>query len=160
MNPSLLLAVVAVAGIAHSDLRSELKASRAKIEKATKAKDAKAAEAAYEEFVTPDFKYVQDGSAQDFKTFVDNFTSGFAMMDKISTSSSRVISLKEHGNEATGEVEMHMLATMKGSDKKTQAINYTGIFTEQFRKVDGKWKMAVMTAGKQKFLVDGKPAKM
>jgi len=124
------------------------------------AKDVKGAEAAMKASVTSDFKYMQDGKPQDFKTFMSNFTASIVMMEKVTSSSSRFISLKEHGNTATGHVELMMKGVMKNPDKTLHKIDWTGAFTEEYRKVGGKWKTAVMTAGKQKFLVDGKPAKM
>jgi ketosteroid isomerase-like protein len=157
---SLLLPLIAVVGLAHADLRTDITAARQKIEKAAKAKDIKAAEAAYKESVTSDFKYVQDGKTQDFKTFLGNFTASIAMTDKVSSSTSRIISLKVSGDKATGEIERKMTGTMKTPDKKIHPIDWTGLFTEEYRKVGGKWKTATMTAGKQKFLMDGKPVKM
>lgn len=157
---SLVLSLIAVAGLVHADLRSEINAARRKVEKAARAKDVKRAEAAYRESVTSDFKYVQDGKTQDFKTFMGNFTASIVMTDKITTSSSRIISLKERGDRATGKIERKMTGTMKTPDKKIHSIDWTGVFTEEYRKVGGKWKTATMTAGKQKFLMDGKPAKM
>ena len=49
---------------------------------------------------------------------------------------------------------------MRASGKKIQTFDWTGEFTEEYRKVGGKWKTATMTQGKQKFLMDGKPVKM
>ena len=157
---SLVLSLIAVAGLAQADLRSELKADRGKLQKAIMAKDIKGTEAAMRETLTPDFKYIQDGKAQDSKTFIGNFTATIVMMDKITSSSTRLLSLKESGDRATGKIEHHMTGTMKAPHKKTHAVNWTGVFTEEYRKVGGKWKTATMTAGPQKFLMDGKPVMM
>jgi hypothetical protein len=152
--------LIAVAGLAHADLSSETIAARRKVERAAMAKDIKGAEAAYKECVTSDFKYVQAGKTQDFKTFLKNFSASIAMTDKVSSSSSRVISLHEDRNTGAGEIELKMTGTMKGPDKKSQSIDWTGRFREEYRKVGGKWKTSKMTAGKQKFLIDGKLQKM
>lgn len=157
---SLVLLLIATAGLAHADLRSETSAARRKVEKAAMAKDVKGAQAAYKESVTSDFKFVQDGKTQDYKTFIGNFTESIVMMDKVTSSTNRIISLKESGKNATGKIELKMLGIMKTPDKKLHKIDWTGEFTEEYRKVGGKWKTASMTAGKQKFLMDGKPAKM
>ncbi len=157
---SLVLLLIAVAGLSHADLRSELESHNRKVEKAAKAKDVKGAEAAYKESVTSDFKYVQDGKAQDYKTFIGNFTATIAMTEKVTSSSTRIISLKQYGNKATGKIEKKMTGTMRASGKKIQTFDWTGEFTEEYRKVGGKWKTATMTQGKQKFLMDGKPVKM
>ena len=109
--------------------------------------------------MTSDFKDVQDGKTQDSKTFIANYTMTIAMTDKVTAHSNRIISLKESGSKATGEVEKKMKGTMKTPDKKIHTIDWTGLFTEEYRKVDGKWKTSKMTAGKQKFLMDGKPVR-
>ena len=151
---------MAVAGLTHADLRSDLAAARHKLEKAVLAKDSKDAEAIMKETMTSDFKYTQDGKDQDLKTFIDNFTATIAMMDKISSSSVKVLSLKQMGDSASGKFEHSMVGTMKTPDKKIHKIDWTGVFTEGYRKVGGKWKNSTMIAGPQKFLMDGKPAKM
>jgi len=135
-------------------------AARQKQEKAAKAKDIKAVEAAIKESLTSDFKYVQAGQTQDLKTFMGNTTASVLMMDKVASSSSRIISLKENGNKASGVIELSMTGTMKNPDKTLHPISYTGLFSEEYRRVGGKWKTAKMTAGKQKFLMDGKPVQM
>ena len=155
-----MLSLIVVAGLSHADLRSELLASRRKQEKAAMAKDVKGAQAAMKEIMTSDFKYVQAGRTQDAKTFIGNVTASMVMMDKITSSSTRILSLRESGNKGSGKVELRMTGTMKSPDKKTHTIIWTGVFTEEYRKVGGKWKTATMTAGAQKFLMDGKPAKM
>jgi hypothetical protein len=81
-------------------------------------------------------------------------------MDKIDSTSARIVTLKQHGNTATGTTEHRMKGIMKGPDKKLHTMDWTGEFTEQYRKVDGKWKTSAMIAGKQTFLMDGKPTKM
>lgn len=154
------LSLIAVAGLAHADLRSEIEASRRKLDKAVIAKDVKGAEAAYKESVTSDFKYVHAGKPQDFKTFVKEFTASIVMTDKVTSSSTRIVSLKENGNKASGEIEMKMTGTMRTADKKSHTVDWTGSFIEEFRKVGGKWKMSTMTEGKQKFLMDGKAVSM
>ena len=157
---SLVLSLVAVAGLSHADLRSEITAAREKVQNAAKAKDVKGAEAALRASSTSDFKYVQGKQTMDFKTFAENFTASIKMMEKVTSSSSKIVSLKEHGNTATGEIELKMTGVMKEPGKKSQTMDWTGAFTEEYRKVGGKWKTAKMIAGKQKFLVDGKPMKM
>lgn len=155
-----MLTLIAVAGLSHADLRSELVAARHKQEKAAIAKDIKGAEAALRENITPDFKYVQASQTQDAKTYIGNYTGSIAMMEKIKSSSMRIISLKERGNEGNGKIELHMTGIMKAPDKKSHSIDWTGLFTEEYRKVGGKWKTAKMIAGPQKFLMDGKPTRM
>lgn len=157
---SLMLSLIAAAGLSHADLRSQLNAAHQKVERASMAKDIRGAIAAYKESVTSDFKYVRAGKPQDFKTFLGEFTASIAMTDKIASHSTRIISLRQSGNTATGEVERKMTGTMKMPDKTIHTMDWTGDFTEKYRKVGGKWKTAEMTEGKQKFLMDGKPVKM
>ena len=156
----LIPSMIAVSAMAHADLKSEITLARHKVEKAAMAKDIKGAEAAYKESVTSDFKYVQGKETQDFKTFLGNFTASIAMTEKVASSTDRFIDLMQTGNKATGHVELKMTGTIKGQDKKLHAMNWSGLFTEEYRKVGGKWTTAKMIAGAQTFLVDGKLAKM
>lgn len=161
MNKIPLVALlIAVAGVSHADLRSDIETSRRKLDKAVIAKDVKGAEAIYKDTVTPDFKYVHAGKPEDFKRFLDDFKATIAMTEKVSSSDTRILSLKEKGDKASGEIELSMTGIMKTPDKKLHPIVYTGVFAEEFRKIAGKWKLATMTEGKQKFLMDGKPVKM
>jgi len=153
------LSLIALAGLSHADLRSEITAANQKVEKAALAKDVKGAQAALKESLTPDFKYVQGGKSQDAKTFIANFAASVIMMDKVTSHSMRILSLKENGDKATGTIEKKMAGTLKSPDKKTHTVNWTGTFNEEYRKVDGKWKKSMMTAGSQKFVTDGKPVK-
>jgi hypothetical protein len=124
------------------------------------AKDVKGTQAALKETLTPDFKYFQDGKTEDTKTFVSEFTESLVMMEKIESSSMKIITLTEQGNKASGKIELQMTGVMKTPDKQLHPIKWTGLFTEEYRKIGGKWKTATMTAGAQKFLMDGKPVKM
>jgi hypothetical protein len=157
---SLVLSLVAFAALSHADLRSDINAANRRVEMAAKAKDVKGAEAAYKGCVTSDFKYVQGGQTQNFKTFMANFAASIVMMVKVTSSSSRIVSLRESRNSGTGKIERLMTGTMRTPDKKIHTIDWTGDFTEDYRKVGGTWKTATMTAGPQKFLMDGKPVKM
>ena len=157
---ALMLPLIVVAGLAHADLRSDILAARRKQEAAAKAKDVKGAESALRESITADFKYVQNGKTQDAKTFVREFTESLVMMDKVTASSTRILSLKKSGSTGSGKIELHMTGTMKNPDKSIHTMFWTGVFTEEFRKVGGTWKTSKMTAGPQKFLMDGKPVKM
>ena len=159
-KPFLILSLIAVAGLSHADLRSEIKAARLKQEKAAIAKDIKGAEAAMKESMTPDFKYVQGGKTQDAKTFISEYIASIKMTDKITSSSTRIISLKQTGNNGSGEIELSMKGTMKNPDKSIHTMDWTGDFIQEYRRVGGKWKTSKMIAGKQKFLMDGKPVKM
>lgn len=156
---SFVLSLITVAGVAHADLRSEIMASRNKQEKAAIAKDIKGAEAALRESITSDFTFVQGGQTQDIPTFIKNYKDSIVMTEKVLSSSTRILSLKQNGNTGTAKTELKMTGTMKGADKKIHTMDWTGFFTEEFRKVGGKWKTSKMVAGTQKFLMDGKPAK-
>jgi hypothetical protein len=137
-----------------------MEASNRKIDKAMKAKDLKQVEAIMKAGVTSDFKYVEGGKAQDFKTFIGNLNGSLAMMEKIDKVSSRILSLKQKGDKATVKLEHAIAGTMKTPDDKIHTTSWTGTFTEEFRKVGGKWKSYKMVPTGQKYLMDGKPVKM
>ncbi len=157
---SFILSLIAVTGLAHADVKSEINAANQRVEKCAMVKDIKGAESAMKEALTPDFKYHQSGKTQDRKTYIGNFVASIKMMDKISTHSTVFKGIKERGNRATGQIEKKMMGSMISPDKKTHGINWTGQFTEEYRKVGGKWKTCEVTAGKQIFLLDGKLVKM
>ncbi|MGV3616290.1 MAG: nuclear transport factor 2 family protein [Fimbriimonas sp.] len=157
---TVLLSLVAIVGISHADLRSELEASNRKIDRAMKAKDLKGVEAMMKAGVAPDFKYVEGSQTQDFKTFIGNLNGSLAMMKKIDKVSSRILSVKQTGDKATVKMEHTISGTMETPDKKVHTTSWTGGFTEELRKVGGKWKVAKMVPTSQKYLMDGKPVKM
>ena len=91
---------------------------------------------------------------------MSNTLEGIDMMTKISDSSMKIIALRERGSMGTGTIQLHMVGVMKGQDNKDHKLIWSGLFQEKYVKVDGKWKLAEMDAGKQTFLMDGKPVKM
>lgn len=156
----LLLSVVSLAAVSQADVRTDLHAANKKLDAAIKAKDVKTVEATMKANVTSDFKYIEGGKTQDFKTFIGNLNMSIVMMEKVTSASSRILSLNEKGNTATATVEHSIAGTMKTGDKKTHTSNWTGTFTEEYRKVDGKWKMSKIVPTAQKYMMDGKPVKM
>lgn len=158
MNKVAVLALLfAVAGFAQADVKSEINAANNKIDRAIKAKDAKLVESTMRESVTKDFKYVEGSKSQDFKTFITNLNSSVVVMDKITLSKSRMLSIKQKGNHGTGKMEHIIVGTMKSPDKKTHTMSWTGVFTETYVRVDGKWKTSIIVPKTQKYLMDGKP---
>jgi len=159
MKSLALFPLLTLAALSQADIKAELDASNKKLDQAFRAKDLKKIEDLMKATVTSNFKYVEAGKTQDFKTFIGNLKASIAMMEKITSSTSRVLALKQTGDKASGKVEHTIVSTMKTPDKKTHATTWTGTFTEEYRKVGGKWKTSKIVPISQKYLVDGKPAK-
>jgi len=123
------------------------------------AKDATRAEAVFKSNVTPDFKYVQFGKAFDLKSYVPQIKMSIEMTN-YRRYSSRIVSLKDSGKTATAKMEEHTAGTFElffGMEKKPtkKAFDSTDMFTEEDRKVNGKWKMSKVTFEADKDSVDG-----
>lgn len=157
---SLILVLIAVVSLCHASLRSQLIAARKIQEKAVLARNMKAVKSAVIASATPDFKYVQGTKIESLQAYIQDFCSTVAMMSKITSSSMRILSLQEKGNQGSGKVVLTMIGTMIGPHKKLHAINWSGEFVERFRKVGSAWKTAAMVQGPQKFIMDGKPVKL
>lgn len=158
---SIGLALMALAlGAFAGDLKSEIEAVNKKVHAAFMKKDVKAFEAALKDRVTADFKHVENGVSQDFKTMCEQMKQGFAMAKKVIGSDTKVLSVKESGNSATATVVHKMTMIMTGPDKKDHKYEFSGTSTDQYKKIGGKWKMASMTWKEQKLLMDGKPMDM
>lgn len=150
------LASVSYAG----NLRSEIVAMNAKVAKLMKAKDMDGFSKLLKPKVTADFKHVESGRSMGFDQMVAEMKQGFKMMEKITEVSTKIISLKESGNTATCKGQHVMKATMKGTDKVPHTMSFIGVSTDVYKKVNGVWKLASMTWGEQKMLMDGKPMDM
>jgi hypothetical protein len=147
-------------GLGRADLKSELKASNAKLDAAMRAKDLKGLESLMRGSVSSDFRFFQDGKSQDFKTFIGNLTASIAMMETVTVASTRVLGLTIDGAKGSSQVEHTLAGTMKTPDKKVHTTRWVGTFAESYRKVGGQWKTVKISTTSQKYWMDGKPVKM
>lgn len=159
---ALTLAVLALAAFSTADLKSEIKDGNTKIHHAMIKGDMKVLEAVMKAVVTKDFKHIENGQTQNFAQMFAQMKGSFAMM-KVTSAKTDVMSVKEKGNGGTASEKHMMGGTMTTPDKKTHKITFTGVSNNTYVKVNGKWKMSVMSWGKSTMTMDGKtmdPSKM
>jgi hypothetical protein len=155
---TLVLALLAVLTAAHADgLRAQIEASNKIITTAMKKKDFATLAKEMKAGSTADFKYTENGQTQNLDQMLQGMKGGLSMMNKLTVCTSKLITLKQKGNTATGTSQHTMVGTVKGNDKKTHTMSFTGIAEDTYVKEGGKWKMASMTWKSQKQTLDGKP---
>lgn len=153
-----LLSLVVVAGVAQAgSLKDHALALNKAVMKTMKAKDIAAFEKLMKPNVTADFKYIEYGQVQDFKTMVENMKMGFKMMGKLLKHDLKIVSVSEGPNSGTFTYKTQMESTIIGEDKKTHIMGFGGTAVDTFRKEGGKWKLATMTWKEMKMTLDGKP---
>jgi len=157
---TIAVALIGALAVAHADdLRSQIVASSNKITAAMKKKDFAALSKEMKDGTTSDFKYVEaaSGPPQTRDQMIQNMKMGLGMMDKLTVCTTKLLTLKQKGNTAVGTMEHTMVGTMKGQDKKSHTMSFTGVAENTYVKQGGKWKMASMTWKSQKQTMDGKP---
>ncbi len=110
--------------------------------------------------VTPDFKYSEGGPSMGFDEMVAGMKQGFAMYSKITKTTTKLVSVKEKGNDGTAVEKHTMVGMMMGPDKKSHKVVFAGTSDETYKKVGKKWLMASMTMKTDKMTMDGKPMPM
>jgi hypothetical protein len=107
--------------------------------------------------VTTDFVYSENGQTQTIDQMMTNMEIGLSSMDTVSNATSRILNIKETGNQAVAKLEHLMTGTTKGPDKKLHTVTYGGTATETYVKLKGRWLLKKMVWGKTVMLMDGKP---
>ncbi|MBS1705247.1 MAG: nuclear transport factor 2 family protein [Armatimonadetes bacterium] len=159
---SLVLAVasLAVASQAASTLRQDIESMNKKIAKTFMAKDMAAFEKLVKPWVTSDFKYIEEGKTMNFKQMVDTMKQGYSMMGTITKVDTKILTLTEKGSTANEKSQHTMAWTSKGQDGKSHAFAFVGTSTNTYKKVNGKWLLAVMSMKTDKMTMDGKAMDM
>lgn len=155
---TIAVALVAALTFARADsARAQLDASMNRISAAMKSKNLAALDKEMRATSLRTFKYTEGGQSQNLDTMLKNMKTGLSSMDKLSVCTTKVLSLKEKGNSAVGLMEHKMVGTMKGEDKKTHTLAFTGVSENTYVKQNGQWKLATMKWKTQKQTMDGKP---
>lgn len=160
---SLLILSVTVASVFAGDLRSELNAANKAIHQAMMKKDFAAMEKLMRAHVTKDFTYEEKGmpgKPQNFDQMIGNMKMGMSGLKKVTSATTKIISVKEMGSKATVVADHAMAGTMAGPDKKDHTMLHAGNVIESYVKINGKWKMSKMVWTTTKMLMDGKPMAM
>ncbi len=160
MKRTLLIPIAALALVSLASaesLRHTIKEMNKKIEHAFMKLDMDAFAKATQPYVTSDFKYVENGKTMGFEDMVASMKMSFMTLTKMKSSSSTTLKLVMKGDTGTAFTEHKMKSLSSGPDKKTHLMVFDGFTTDDFRKEDGKWKMARMTWTKESMTMDGKP---
>jgi len=157
----LALVTVPVASFAEASLKSQIAAMNKPVDAALKARDINAFTKAVTGGMTPDFKYIDDGTKpQSFEGMIAGMKQGLSVYKEITKVSTSVVSAKQKGNMGNA-IERHVMeGVVFGPDKKPHKMVFLGTSTETFRKVKGKWMMASMSMKTDKMTMDGKPMSM
>lgn len=155
---TLAIALIAALTVAHAEgLRAQVEASTKAITAAMKKKDFAALTKQLKAGTTADFKYMEGGQTQTLDEMIQNMKAGLGSLDKITVCATKVITVKQKGKTAVGTIEHRMAGTMKGQDKKTHRMTFSGVAEDTYVMEGGKWKMSSMSWKSQKQTMDGKP---
>ncbi len=144
-------------------LRSAITSSHGKIQRAMKNRDTAAFTKAFRPVTTKDFKYVEDGKTMSFDEMVKNMDMGFKSMSSVTSSDSKIVSVKETGKTGVAMMTHKMKGMMTGPDKKPHTMEFGGSSRDSYVKVHGKWMMTKMEWTATDMKMDGKkvdPSKM
>ncbi len=138
--PLALLAIVAVTPA--QSLRSQIIKQNKVLDVAMKKKDFAYFTTAMKQGSTADFKYTEAGKSLSFDQMLQTMKMGLGMMSKLTAVDSKLLTLKQSGNSASGTTYRTMACQMIGPDKKMHSISFSGTTADTYRKEGGKWKMA------------------
>lgn len=150
-----ILLLVAVA--AQADLKREITARDKAITSAMAKKDYKTLEKLMRAGMAPTFVYMEGGQKQNLDQMISNMKMGLGSMKKLTKLSTRVLSVKEHGDKATVATEHVMEGLTAGTGQKDHTLAFKGVSEDSYVKTGGKWKMTKMVWTSQKMSMDGKP---
>ncbi|MHB8636197.1 MAG: nuclear transport factor 2 family protein [Fimbriimonadaceae bacterium] len=150
-------ALFILAGVAGAeDVRAVAKATYSAVDRAFVARDIKAVDAAMRPRTTTDFKMISGGESLNYSGAMANFRNVFVVFGKISSSTTKIVSCKQHGASATIRVLGTLAATVKGPDGKVHRVNLVNTSEDVWKRVGGKWKCASSTTIKESTMLDGK----
>jgi hypothetical protein len=154
---SLVFLLLGLSLAAHADsLRSQVEAGNKTIDAMMMNRDINGFVKAMKSSITKDFKYSERGRASSFDQMVAGMRMGFVMMKKITVAQSKIGTLTEKGNTASGTTGHNMVGITSGQDHKTHKMVFAGTSVETYRKEKGKWLMSSMSWKVQTMTLDGK----
>jgi hypothetical protein len=156
---TLLFSCCIVAANAADTLKARIETSNKPIHQAMLKKDFPTLEKLFKATCTADFKYVDNAKSppQNLTQMIQNMKMGISSMKKMTKVDSKVISCTEKGSTGMSK-SMHLMeGTVAGPDKKDHKMTFSGIASESYVKVKGKWMMSRMSWDSQKMSMDGKP---
>ena len=132
----------------------------AQVTKALKEKDMDKFSELMKAEVTPDFQYIDMGKSQTLDAMLSEMKSSLDMMKRVSVCTSKIVSFRKSGEMITCKVRRVMGGEDMGPDKKLHKSMFAGTSTDEYKKIDGEWKLASMKWSDQMMTMDGKPMKM
>jgi hypothetical protein len=158
---TLTIAFFAALALAQADsLRAQIDASNKTITNAMVKKDFATLSKEMKAGSTKDFKYTEAGQAQNLDEMLKNMKMGLGMMETLTVCEAKLLTLKQTGKTAVGTMHHKMVGKMKGQDKKTHTMSFSGVSQNTYVNDGGKWKMSSMTWKSQSQTMDGKPVRM
>ena len=158
---AVLVSCVAVIATAQADsLKADIAKANKAIHKAMMKGDMDALAKSMKAGMTSDFVYVENGQKQTADQMLQNMKMGMSQMGKITMADSKIMEVMEKGNTGTSKTKHMMSSSMKGPDKKTHKMAFTGVSHDSYVKKNGKWMMSKMVWVSQTTTLDGKPMDM
>ena len=139
-----------------------IKSVEGKYDKAIQTSDIAAFEKLMKENSTSDFVYIEKSmpasKPMNRDQMVDTMRKSFKAMGKVDKVESKTLSVKESGNTGVAVTTHAITNSMKGgAENKAHVMVYTGKSSDEYRRVNGKWKLAKMTWLETTMMMDGKP---
>ena len=138
-------------------LRAQIEAMNKVAAKSILHKDLNAFSKAIKPTVAPDFKYMENGTSQNFDQMVDHMKQGVGMMTKVTLAQAKILKLSQKGDAGRCSTVHIIEGTMVGPDKKSHKLHVEGTSSDVYAKVGSKWLLKTMTFQNGKALMDGKP---
>lgn len=141
---------------AGSSLKSEIQSMNDMAAKMLMKKDVDGFMKAIKPGVTSDFKYIEEGRAENFDAMAGMMKQGMAGFSKMVKVHANLVSLKETGSTAVANTKHVMVGVMAGKGKP-HTMAMTGLSVDTYKKQNGKWKLATMSWKSTTMTMDGKP---
>jgi ketosteroid isomerase-like protein len=140
---------------AHASLKSEVEAVNKRIAAALMKRDVDRYKKILRSYTSADVVYIYGDQVGGFEQMVGSLRFEFSRYTKMANVSIEVLAVKEHGASGTVTQRHTLEATVKGT-RKPHTIAYVEVATDNYRKVNGLWKMVRRSTRFEKFTEDGK----
>lgn len=139
------------------DLKKSLTTTHLALNKALQKRDFATFEKVMKATITKDFKYVEGKNSMSFDQMLANMKMGLGGMKEVTSSTSKILSIKMNGKTAVVSMSHGISGSMMGPDKKAHKMVMTGSSKDEMVLQNGKWLMKSMNWTNDKMLMDGKP---
>ena len=155
---ALAFAALSLCMVAHADaLRSQIEGMNRKLHPVMMNRDIDGFVKIVKSYITKDFKYSEQGKSIGFDKMVAGMKQGFAMMTRMTSEDTVLLSLTQKGQTATGTSQHRMKGITTDKDGTEHKLAFVGTSVETYRLVNGKWLMSSMAWRTQQMTLDGEP---